>query len=93
MSASETIPEPQFRSIINALGRKWHIPAYSDYLSERYWPAFSRLDETGQRAFWDVLGVQAERLERRAMAQITETILYLENNYLHYTIPSPKMVR
>jgi hypothetical protein len=27
-------------------------------MSERYWPAFSRLDEVGQRAFWDVLGVQ-----------------------------------
>src|SRR2546430_769479 len=32
-----------------------------DDLSERYWPAFSRLDEAGQRAFWDVLGVQEEQ--------------------------------
>jgi hypothetical protein len=60
MPAKGKMAEPQFRSIINALCRKWHIPEYSDYLCERYWPAFSRLDETGQRAFWDVLGVQEE---------------------------------
>jgi hypothetical protein len=27
-------------------------------VSERYWPAFSRLEDEGQRAFWHVLGVQ-----------------------------------
>jgi hypothetical protein len=52
------MPESQFRRIINALCHRWHIPEYADYLSERYWPAFSQLDEVGQRAFWDVLGVQ-----------------------------------
>jgi len=55
------MPESQFKSIINALCQRWHIPAYSHYLSERYWPAFSRLDEAGQRAFWQVLGIQEER--------------------------------
>jgi len=78
------MPALQFKSIINALCEKWHIPEYAEYLSERYWPAFSRLDDAGQRAFWQVLGVQAESLERRAMAQITSIILYQENNYLHY---------
>jgi hypothetical protein len=78
------MPESQFKSIINALCERWYIPEYGDDLSERYWSAFSRLDDAGQRAFWQVLGVQAERLERRAMAHITEMILYLENNYLHY---------
>ena len=34
------------------------MPAYGDYLSESYWPAFSRLDEAGQRAFWQVLGAK-----------------------------------
>jgi hypothetical protein len=34
------------------------MAAYADYLSERYWPAFSRLDEAGQRAFWQVLGAK-----------------------------------
>ena len=74
----------QFRRIINALCERWHIPEYGDYLSERYWPAFSQLDEAGQRAFWTVLGIQEERLERTAMAQITAIILYPESNYLHY---------
>jgi hypothetical protein len=58
MSAREKMPEPQFKSIINALCERWHIAAYADYVSERYWPAFSRLDEAGQRAFWHVLGGQ-----------------------------------
>lgn len=78
------MPESQFKSIINALCERWHIPEYTDYMSERYWPAFSRLDDAGQRAFWTVLGVEEEILERRAMAHITEMILYQENNYLHY---------
>jgi hypothetical protein len=60
MPAKEKMPASQFKSIINALCERWHIPAYGDYLSERYWPAFSRLDEAGQRAFWDVLGIQEE---------------------------------
>jgi hypothetical protein len=58
MSAREKMPELQFRRIINTLCHCWHISAYADYVSERYWPAFSRLDEAGQHAFWDVLGVQ-----------------------------------
>jgi hypothetical protein len=37
------------------------MPAYDDYLSKRYQPAFSRLDEAGQRAFWQVLGVREEQ--------------------------------
>ena len=84
MPAKEKMTKPEFRHIINALCQRWHISEYGDYLSERYWPAFSRLGEAGQRAFWQVLGVQAESLERRAMAQITSIILYQENNYLHY---------
>jgi hypothetical protein len=66
------------------LCQRWHVPEYSDYLTERYWPAFSQLDEVGQRAFWTVLGVQAEHVERRDMAQITEILLYPKTNYLHY---------
>ena len=27
-------------------------------MSERYWPAFSRLDDAGQNAFWNVLGAR-----------------------------------
>jgi hypothetical protein len=84
MPANEKISKEQFACIISVLCQRWHISVYADYMSERYWPAFSRLDEAGQRAFWQVLGVQAESLERRAMAHITEMILYLENNYLHY---------
>jgi hypothetical protein len=30
--------------------------SYADYMSASDWPAFSRLDEAGQRAFWNVLG-------------------------------------
>jgi hypothetical protein len=48
----------QFRCIINTLCHRWHIPAYADYMSERYWPAFSQLGEVGQRAFWQVLGAK-----------------------------------
>jgi hypothetical protein len=84
MPAREKMPASQFSRIIATLCERWHIPEYSDYVNERYWPAFSRLDEAGQRAFWQVLGVQEERLERRAMAHITEMILYPEDNYLHY---------
>ena len=58
MSAREKMPELQFRRIINTLCHCWHIPEYADYMSERYWPAFSRLDEVGQRAFWNVLGAR-----------------------------------
>jgi hypothetical protein len=58
MPAKEKMPESQFRRIINTLCHRWHIPEYADDMSERYWPAFSRLDEAGQSAFWDVLGVQ-----------------------------------
>jgi hypothetical protein len=56
MSAREKMPEPQFKSIISALCERWHIPEYGDCLSERYWPAFSQLDNAGQDAFWNVLG-------------------------------------
>jgi len=52
--------EPQFKRIINALCKRWHIPDYGDYVSARYWPAFSQLDEAGQQAFWQVLGVKEE---------------------------------
>jgi hypothetical protein len=58
MSAREKMPESQFRRIINTLCHRWHIPAYADYMSERYWPAFSRLDDAGQDAFWNVLGAR-----------------------------------
>ena len=68
MPAKEEMSKPQFRRIISALCEKWHIPEYSDYLSERYWPAFSQLDDAGQRAFWDVLGVQAEQRKETADA-------------------------
>ena len=60
MPAREKTLKPQFRRIISALCERWHIPEYAEYLSERYWPAFSRLDDAGQRAFWQVLGVQEE---------------------------------
>jgi hypothetical protein len=56
--SDEKMPESQFKSIINALCERWHIPAYADYMSERYWPAFSRLDDAGQDAFWNVLGAR-----------------------------------
>jgi hypothetical protein len=61
MPAKEKMPASQFKSIISALCERWHIPEYGDYLCERYWPAFSQLDEAGQRAFWQVLGVQEEQ--------------------------------
>jgi hypothetical protein len=48
----------QFRRIITTLGQRWHIPADGDSLSERYWPAFSRLDDAGRHAFWRVLGAR-----------------------------------
>ena len=60
MSAKEQMAEPQFRQVIEALCQQWRIPDCSEYLCGRYWPAFSQLDEVGQRAFWDVLGVQEE---------------------------------
>ena len=60
MPAKEKMPELQFRRVINALCRKWRIPEYSDDFCARYWPAFSRLEDEGQRAFWQVLGVQKE---------------------------------
>jgi hypothetical protein len=50
--------KPQFRGIINTLCQRWHIAEYADYVSERYWPAFSRLDDAGQDAFWNVLGAR-----------------------------------
>ena len=61
--------KPQFRRIITTLRQRWHIPEYNDYLTERYWPAFSQLDDAGQRAFWQVLGEQAEHknIERRLL--------------------------
>jgi hypothetical protein len=48
----------EFRRMIEKLCQRWRIPDYSDYLYGRYWPAFSRLEDEGQRAFWHVLGVQ-----------------------------------
>lgn len=61
MPARAKMSKPQFRRIIHTLCERWHIPDYSDYLCERYWPAFSQLDDAGQRAFWHVLAVQEER--------------------------------
>ena len=58
MPAKEKMPRRQFRRIINTLCHRWHIPEYADYMSERYWPAFSRLDDAGQNAFWNVLGAR-----------------------------------
>jgi hypothetical protein len=58
MPAKDKVPESQFKSIINALCQRWHIPEYADSMSERYWPAFSRLDEVGQRAFWQLVGAK-----------------------------------
>ena len=78
------MPASQFKSIISALCERWHIPEYGDYLSERYWLTFSQLDDAGQRAFWQVLGVQEESLERRTMPQITSIILYPNDCYVHY---------
>jgi hypothetical protein len=83
MSAREKISRRQFRRVINALCRKWRIPEYSDDFCARYWPAFSRLEDEGQRAFWQVLGVQEESLERRTMPQITSIILYPNDCYVH----------
>jgi hypothetical protein len=56
MPANEKISKEQFACIISVLCQRWHIAAYADYVSERYWPAFSRLDDAGQDAFWNVLG-------------------------------------
>jgi hypothetical protein len=47
-----------FRKAIKNLCRQYNIPDNAEYLSARYWPAFSRLDEAGQRAFWQVLGAR-----------------------------------
>jgi hypothetical protein len=58
MPANEKMPRRQFRRIINTRCHRWHIPAYADYMSERYWPAFSPLDDAGQNAFWNVLGAR-----------------------------------
>jgi hypothetical protein len=58
MPAKEKMPASQFRRIIHTRCHRWHIPQYADYMSERYWPAFSRLDDEGQRAFWRVLGAR-----------------------------------
>ena len=55
----------QFRCIITTLCQRWHIPEYAEYLSERYWPAFSRLDDAGQRAFWQVLGAKEVDMQPR----------------------------
>jgi hypothetical protein len=46
--------------MIEALCQQWRIPDSSDYLCGRYWPAFSQLDDAGQRAFRQVLGIQEE---------------------------------
>jgi hypothetical protein len=58
MPANEKISKEQFACIMSVLCRRWHISAYADYMSERHWPAFSRLDDAGQDAFWQVLGVR-----------------------------------
>jgi hypothetical protein len=58
MCARQKLSKAQFRRIIMTLCQRWHIPEYNDYLTERYWPAFSQLDDAGQRAFWNVLGAR-----------------------------------
>jgi hypothetical protein len=58
MPANEKISKEQFACIISVLCQRWHISVYADYMSERYWPAFSRLDDAGQDAFWNVLGAR-----------------------------------
>ena len=58
MPANEKISKEQFACIMSVLCQRWHISAYTDYVSERYWPAFSRLDDAGQDAFWNVLGAR-----------------------------------
>jgi hypothetical protein len=60
MPAKEKMPKARFKDIITMLCQRWHVPEYADYVTERYWPAFSQLDDAEQRAFWDVLGVQEE---------------------------------
>jgi hypothetical protein len=60
MPANDKMSQPQFRRLIYALCKRWHIPDYGDYVRSRYWPAFSRLDDAGQCAFWRVLGVPEE---------------------------------
>jgi hypothetical protein len=58
MPANEKISKEQFACIMSVLCQRWHIPEYADYMSERYWPAFSQLDDAGQDAFWNVLGAR-----------------------------------
>ena len=58
MSAKQQMTKAQFRRIITTLCEGWHVPEYADYVTERYWPAFSQLDEVGQHAFWQVLGAK-----------------------------------
>ena len=68
MPAKEKVLKEQFACTMSVLCQRWRIAEYTDYMSERYWPAFSRLDEAGQRAFWQVLGVQAEQRKETADA-------------------------
>jgi hypothetical protein len=60
MSANMQMSKSQFSRIIRMLCQTWHVPGYHEYLTERYWPAFSQLDDAGQRAFWTVLGVEED---------------------------------
>ena len=68
MLAKEKVSKEQFACTISVLCQRWRIAEYVDYMSERYWPAFSRLDHAGQRAFWHVLGVQEENGKETADA-------------------------
>jgi hypothetical protein len=45
-----------FLKAIENLCRRYNIPDSREYVCEQYWPAFSRLDDAGQHAFWQVLG-------------------------------------
>jgi hypothetical protein len=58
MPAKEEMAKPVFRRILSTLCEEWHVPEYADYLTERYWPPFSQLDDAGQQAFWTVLGAK-----------------------------------
>ena len=85
MSANDNMSKPQFRRIINALCQRWHIPAYANYVSESYWPAFSRLEEEGQQAFLGVLGTREKHMEGCVLVTvegglISEVVYYPEKD-------------
>jgi hypothetical protein len=76
MPAKEKMPRRQFRRIITTLCHRWHIPAYSDYVSESYWPAFSRLDDAGQHAFSGVCSEQGRWTCHHTLPSLYEAVLF-----------------